>query len=243
MHPLSLSPISKKADVALDPQFEASIATLADAVIAEDEKEFKPGLESFQVHANKLRQQVRDSMIAFQQKFQRGYDCISQWLEAKKIDNPQISQDNLAILDDSDTFLSQISEGKYIYQILGISDAALINFYKAAYDLAQNKDYQKSRDAFFFLISIAPDVADFWLGLSICTTQLKEYEEALEASLRTIELNPVCQAAYQNALFIYIATNAPEKAQALLAKGLEIAQEYNDEELKILLRNFDSQGE
>ncbi|MCE5295209.1 MAG: hypothetical protein LLF94_11455 [Chlamydiales bacterium] len=238
MHPLSLSPISKKPEVVLDPQFEASIASLADAVIAEDEKEFKPGLETFQVHANKLRQEVRDSMIAFQQKFQRGYENISQWLEAKNIENPEISQDNLLILDDSDKFLSQISEGKYIYQILGITDATLINFYKAAYDLAQNKDYQKSRDAFFFLISIAPDVADFWLGLSICTTQLKEYDEALDATLRTIELDPACCPAYQNALFIYTTTNAPEKAKELRTYGLTFAHEHSNEALQTLLENY-----
>ena len=243
MHPLSLSPISKKPEVVLDPQFEASITSLADAVIQEEEKEFQPGLESFQVHSNKLRQEVRDSMIAFQQKFQNGYEIISKWLENHNLENPEIAQDNLAILDDSEKFSSQINAGVYIYQILGISDDTLINFYRAAYDLAQNKDYQKSRDAFFFLITIAPDVADFWLGLSICTTQLKEYDQALDASLRTIELDPSRAAAYQNALFIYNTTNAPEKVSQLCKQGIAFANEHSQEAwaqgLKNLLENLD----
>lgn len=219
----------KKAIQVLDPEFEAAINSYADAVIEEEKEKFQPGIESFKVHADRLRDQVRTSMLRYQQNFQKGVEAIYNWLDARKIARPVIDEKNLVTIQSLDEFQQQVNEGKYLHEIFGFSEDTLKTFYQAAYQMAQDKDFAKARDAFFFLVYIAPYVCDFWVGLAISATQLKEYDTVRDATLHALALNPLHLDSYLNGVHIYLMFNEPELAKDLCKRGLEAVEASSKE--------------
>jgi len=68
-------------------------------------------------------------------------------------------------------------------------------------------------------ISLDPQFADAWEGLSMALADLEQWEEALAAAQKVVELNPDEQLGYTNVSRIYQrAGNVPE-AEAWAAKG------------------------
>src|SRR5476649_2388757 len=106
MNPLTQhSPLAiKKPMPKLDPEFEKGMDGYIDTVIEEEKGQFQPGLESFQVHANRIRQQIRDEMISFQHDFQNGFDIANSWLDAHKIARPVISPESSSILRNKEQY-------------------------------------------------------------------------------------------------------------------------------------------
>lgn len=227
--------------VANDPKIEASINALIDTVIAEDEKEFKPGLESFSVHANKIRKSLHSAMRDLQERLQKGYDTIGSWLTTQGIPCPTVREEVSAAMEDEEQFQKRISGDEPLFQILGFSDADMANFYRAAYEITCSHDYEMGRDAFFFLVTIAPEFASHWLGLAICQTCLQEYEQALAATLQVIALDPSNIDSYMNAIYLHLQAHDTISAEALCAQGIEYGLAHSEEpggqELVAALKN------
>ncbi len=231
MNPPLFSPTPlKKNPELIDPAFEASITTFADAVIEDEKSRFQPGIESFQVHANKIREEIHDSMVKFQQNFQKGYETVKIWLVKHGFVPPIISEENISLLQNKEEYQKHLNEGRALYEILGFSEKDLKDFYKAAYQLTQDKDFVKGRDACFFLVTISPQTADFWFGLAVCATQLKEHDTALDATLHLIELDPKRLEGYLNGVHIYLQKNDIDKAFRLCQKGIDFAKISSEEE-------------
>ncbi|MCE5293189.1 MAG: hypothetical protein LLF94_01070 [Chlamydiales bacterium] len=192
----------------MDQAFEALINTYAEASIAQSG-------DISDAQKETIRQNVRHSLTTFRDKFQKGYDTIGVWLVEQGIDCPALSTDDISSFSDED----------------------VQKIYKAAYSLLQEKSessYAKARDAFFFLVTIAPQVVDFWLGYSHSTTQLKEYEDALDATLHALECNPTLPDIYLQAFFLYLELNQKEEALALCRQGIDFAKSHNDPWAKTL---------
>lgn len=212
-----------------DPDLEESIAAYTQVIIEDEKQSFHSEMESFEAHAEKIRKNIRDEILNFHGQFQRGYETVSDWLQShnKKILQP--SKEALATLGDQQKLEELAAQGKELYQILGFSEEDLKQFYTAAYEAALNKEFEKAHDAFFFLTTLAPSVADFWYGLAVSATQLKEYDKALAATLRVLSLNPEKVDGYVNAFYIYHQLNDSDAAHMLHKKATDFAKAHRGE--------------
>ncbi len=209
--------------------FEAAIEIAADALVLECKQAFKGGVEPFELQATKIRQEMHDTMHRFHDNLQRGYEAVGIWLETEGISCPKLSGDAMLILQDPEHFFEAANSGSQIFQVLGFTDEDMALFYKAAHGYVLGDDFEKGRDSFYFLVTIAPAVGDFWLGLAISLGILKEYKQALDATLHAIELDPTKIERYHNALYLYVQLNDTENAKALCKHGIDFAKAHERE--------------
>src|SRR5438105_2416737 len=127
---------------------EEALNEYISAVLEREKQEFTPGVESFTVHANKIRQEISDAAHAFQKAFNSGYQELLNEL-AQMHPQTDSDADPLAIY--------RIEEG------LGFSLDAMQGFYEAAHKLYEQNRFSEARDSFFFLATVAPQVHEFWL--------------------------------------------------------------------------------
>ncbi|MFI0434500.1 MAG: SycD/LcrH family type III secretion system chaperone [Parachlamydiaceae bacterium] len=89
--------------------------------------------------------------------------------EAKeKLNNPQL-------------MVEELNQGKVAQEILRVPDRVMAQFYKAAYELFEEKRYQDASHAFLFLVTLNPDHHEYWLGLGMATQLNQDYESAIDA--------------------------------------------------------------
>ena len=93
-------------------------------------------------------------------------------------------------IEDLDHLTDQLCEGQTIGELLNFSPHEIQIFYKNAYQKLQNGDYESAKNGFVFLVALCPVVYDFWLCLSLSLLNLKEYQAALDAANRVVELAP-----------------------------------------------------
>ena len=191
--------MKKRKVQVVDHEFEAHVEEFVSALSLE---------KKLDDEADTIRGNVREVLYEFQVKYRRGYETICQWLEAHGIKPPKLH------IDDT---------------LLGLTPEELNNLYKAAYQFVQDKEFAKGRDAFYFLVTLAPDTFDFWLGLAISCTHLKEYEAALDASLKAIEIDPTKSAGYKNAIHLYVRADSIDKALELCKQGSTLASRNRKE--------------
>lgn len=84
-------------------------------------------------------------------------------------------------LQDPDVFRQHILEGKSLQEILGFDDGRMELFYKKASALYSENKFQEAREAFTFLTTLNPFVANFWVGLGMAEQRLEEFNGALLA--------------------------------------------------------------
>src|ERR1700733_12825058 len=102
---------------------DKSINQLIDTLIEDEKEKFQPGIESFQMHAAKVRAKASDAMAKFQQKFQRGYHLMRDALATQ----PQLT----AVLE----------QGKL--HILNASNDLLLHCYEIARSKTREKEFEK----------------------------------------------------------------------------------------------------
>ena len=76
---------------------------------------------------------------------------------------------------------NQLEKGQTGQDILEFSEEVMSQFYKSAYELFENKDYEESCDAFLFLILLNPNKYEYWLGFGMGTQMCHHYEAAIDA--------------------------------------------------------------
>lgn len=217
--------MKKEVYMTLDSHLEATVQ----AILENEKKTIKPGTETFKEHENAIRESVRTLTDIYKQKFHEGYEAVATWLEAHRLAKPLISQDALNRVQNQQECFNAIKSGILPFQLFNFSDETLKNCYQAALQLAQDGDFVKSRNAFFFLVTINPRERNFWLGLAITATQLKESDTALNASLTALTLDPTKAEAYLNALHLYLQANDQESAIKLCMQGIDFAKSHSND--------------
>jgi tetratricopeptide (TPR) repeat protein len=222
-----------------DKEFESTIATYIDTLIEEEKESFQPGIESIEVHTKRMSEQIRDTLIQFLHCYQRGYQVISEALTTLQIEIPSPNIEKIDSFEDPKAFIEALNRNEETYQLLGFSPDAMNTFYTGARHLIKEQDFKNGCNAFYFLTTLAPKNAPFWLGLAICYTEQKDRESALDATLRSITCNPKMKEGYLHALHLYKQKDSIEQANALCEKGISLAEGFPEEswaqELKVLL--------
>jgi tetratricopeptide (TPR) repeat protein len=215
--------------------YKSILQAYADLVIAEDAKNFREGLETVSTHAEKLRVQVTQAAEEYYQASINGYKAIC---EALNFQMPEVPKENLKILENQQAFKDAISEGKQIAEILGYSYETMTCFYTALLPFFEKEEYQKARDGLFFLITICPQVPEYWISLGIAETKLSHYEEAEKAFSSCLELDPFSQDAYKGLLYLYTLLQKREESIALCNDGISLAQSHPENERAIELEKM-----
>lgn len=94
------------------------------------------------------------------------------------------------IANERQRFIDELSAGKTLQDMAGISDATIEKLYQAAKQLYEQKRYQEAADAFGFLTMLNSEKYAFWLALGNSEYNLKNYEAALFAYAFACRTNP-----------------------------------------------------
>lgn len=242
----------------VDPVFEHALNDYIEQALTQAKKEYKPGIEPFSVQADKIRQKIREWFFAYQSSYIKGYQVLlnelAKILPEEKEGDPlapfRLGDQGRKILDDPEAFTDQLAKGIPIFQIMGFTEEVLGKFYEAACHLVMEKSYTEAKDAFFFLVTIAPYFSQCWLGLGYCYLQCGENEAAIIACSRALDLDPSNADHYLTFARIFIQMKDFAKAKQVCDLGIVYAAEHPDEpwvpELRVLMeeakRQIDEQA-
>lgn len=93
----------------------------------------------------------------------------------------QIPEEAMERLRDPEVIKTYIAEGKTFQEILGYGDQVMEKFYQGASKLFEKQLYDQASDAFVFLTTLNPYVANFWLALGMAEQAREEFSAALVA--------------------------------------------------------------
>ena len=167
-------------------------------------------------------QQMHDAMELFKQSYNSGYKLLMKEMK----ETPQASADGLKMLDNPEKFKKFLAEGKPISDVLGFSPESIDKFYEAAHHLMEQKRFKDAKDAFFFLVTIAPHVSECWLGLGLACGQCKEAEGAMKSFLRAIALSPHKADGYVAFARLFTAMNDIPRANKVCEIGMSFVKEH-----------------
>ncbi len=172
---------------------------------------------------------MNDAMHLFQQSYNNGYHLLIEELKKNtkdNIKNYQAKNDGLKMLDNPEMLKNFLAEGKSISDVLGFSPDAIDKFYEAAHHLIAQKRYKEAKDAFFFLVTIAPQVSECWLGLGLAYGQCKETEGAIQSFLRAIALSPHKADGYVAFVRLFTIMNDMPRAKKVCDIGMSFVKEH-----------------
>ena len=221
-----------------DPKFEAAVNDYIESVIHLEKKTYHSDLEPFEAHAEIIRKNISDAMHHFQKTYHHGYEVmlkeLSEMFRAQKQKpDPLIpfkaKTNKLSILTDPVQFMEFLSQGKSIYELFGFSEDVLGKFYEAGCRLVEKKRFEDARDAFYFLVTIAPTIGEAWLGLGYSYAQCKEMNGAIQAFTCAIELMPQRADPYLTFARIYVELQDYDEALKVCDIGLQRAKENRPE--------------
>ncbi len=178
---------------------------------------------------NKEEQNVQDAMQQFRMAYNNGYHLLLEELKKSKNENVNAYKakiDGLKMLDNPEALKKFLADGKSISDVLGFSPEAIDHFYTAAHNLISQKRYKDAKDAFFFLVTIAPQVSECWLGLGLAYGQCKETEGAIHSFLRAIALSPHRADGYVAFARLFTAINDLPRAQKVCDIGMSFVKEH-----------------
>ena len=93
------------------------------------------------------------------------------------------------------------------------------DYYDQAVDHVADGNLENAVTAYREALTLDPEYADVWEGLSMALADLGRFDEAIEAALRVVELNPDDQLPYTNVSRIYQRADDVPKAEEWAAKG------------------------
>lgn len=209
-----------------ETDFQKEVNAYIDVLLEREKRDFRPGgLEPFESHARKIRTQISGVLNQFQERYKNGYQAIVQYLQSQGISQVGVSDDALEVFQDVDTFMNELEQGKEIYELLGFSTEQITQFFTSASYFLQEENFEKARDAFYFLTIIAPEIGMFWLGLSISLTKLGDDDASLSACFEAIDIDPQNPETYLQALHLLVQKKEFEKALALCDQGIALGQQ------------------
>jgi type III secretion system low calcium response chaperone LcrH/SycD len=138
----------------------------------------------------------------------------------ENIEEFEIPEDVREKLQDPEYFGQQIQEGKSLQEILEFSDEKLEIFYQQASRLYQKNRFKESIEAFTFLTTLNPFVANFWLGLGMSEQRLEEYSDALLAFAMAMMADPASPLPHYQTALCYRAMGEKESALGALELAL-----------------------
>ncbi len=144
----------------------------------------------------------------------------------ENIKNFQAKNDGLKMLDNPEMLKSFLADRKSISDVLGFTPESIDKFYQAAHQLIAQKRWKEAKDAFFFLVTIAPQVSECWLGLGLAYGQCKETEGAIQSYLRAIALSPHKADGYVSFVRLFTVMNDLPRAQKVCDIGLSFVKEH-----------------
>lgn len=220
-----------------DPAFEEAVNAYAESVVAMEKEEFRPGIEPFELHANKVRTKVAEAMHSFYNTYAHGYQVLLDEL-AKMIPASQTNvdplepfkakDDQIQKLDDPAEFMNFLTEGHSIYEALGFTMDEVARFYDAAISLLDQKRFEDARDGFYFLVTIAPLVGESWLGLGFSYAECGDAEAAIQACAHAVDLMPEKPDAYLTFARVFIDIQDFDQAQKVCDIAISYAKENSD---------------
>jgi len=199
------------------------------ACLEEEKKNFHEGVRSFSQHAEALSHKFHDAMHEYRQSYERGFQAFEEYLK------PDTDEKRAEFTQNPELFLEAVENGAAIWALLGFSFEALVQFYEFLSRLFDAKEYQKVKDGFIFLTTVSSETALFWTGLGIVLTRLHQYEQADEAFVQAIELDPKSADAYLGAIHLYVKQKQYQEAITLADQGIAYAQAHRANELEDLL--------
>lgn len=201
---------------------EQSLNPLVEALVQE---EIPSSAESPQVHADRVRQEVSDSLQQFETRYSNGYETIVERLG----EAPTVRPSALKTFEDPVAFQNAVEAGKAVYQLLEFAPENLKKFFEVGLELVKEGNYPKAQEVFYFLVMMASDTPAFWLGLGFANAKLKNFEEARGAFRQVIDLDPKNGDAYLGCMSALLQQNAKEEALKVCEEGLTYADAHPKE--------------
>lgn len=203
--------------------FDKAVEECIEAEIVQEKKEFRPGLVPFKARAAKVRANLTGTFYGFQKSFARGYALILDELRAINTNDLTLFQPritNLSLLDNPSSLIDSMSEGRSLYELLGFSPEALSTMCSAAHRMIEQNRVQDAKEAFFFLVTIAPESGACWHALGYCYGKCHEDDAAVEALVHAVELMPQDTNCYINLAHIFIKKQDFQQAKKVCEVGL-----------------------
>lgn len=210
---------------------ERVIDQYIDYLLAAEQERYTSQLESFESYKQKFRNKASENLHSFVNHFFAGYKILLSELEKTTDPAPFLmSQAALESLNSFEKILVFLEQGKPLYEHFGYSNEVLIAFYKAAHKLVEERRFSEGKDAYFFIVTIAPHIREAWLNLGYTLCQLGEPLTGIEAFSRAFELDPTKADSY-------LATAGAYKKHGNIAKsydtcdvGIKLAHLHNEAE-------------
>jgi tetratricopeptide (TPR) repeat protein len=220
-------PLRPEKTMVVDPELEEAINDYLDAAVELEKDDYNSDIEPFQAYASRLRSQLAAGLLQFQQNYAHGYrvlvDEVHKIYPEKDISHLKANASNLQLFDDPAASLSFFAEGKALHELLGFTGESMVEFYEAACHLFEEHRYQDAVVGFFFLVTIAPEVAEYWLDLGYAYAQQDQYQAAIECYVCAMKLEPQRVDAYLACAGTYIRMQDFEQAEIACDIGLKVA--------------------
>ena len=179
--------------------------------------------------APEAQKRMNDAMQLFQHSYNNGYRLLIEDLKKTTKDNVkeyQAKKDGLKMLDNPELFKNFLAQGKSVSEVLGFTPEAIDKFYETAHQMIAQKRWKEAKDAFFFLVTVAPQVSECWLGLGLAYGQCKETEGAIQSYLRAIALSPHRADGYVAFARLFTAMEDVPRAQKVCEIGMSFVKEH-----------------
>jgi tetratricopeptide (TPR) repeat protein len=218
--------------------FETALEGYLNDVVEAEKEEYHSSIQPFAAFENEIRSKLGDSIRFFQENYSKGYQAlieeIKREIEMSKSKEDLLpfviaDQEKLKIFDDPERLFKAFEEGSSIYELLGFTEKSLNLFYHAANHLLEAKEHKKAQEAFYFLVTIAPEIYPFWIGLGHCYKNLGEQQTALQVLLQAIGIDPTQVAAYLDVAILFVEAHDAQKAREFCMAGVLFARENKKE--------------
>ncbi len=127
----------------------------------------------------------------------------------------------------SDFFQLLLQKGK-IQDALGINDQQLEEYYTLSWKLLEEKRYEESSDAFFFLLNLNPYYQKFWLGFGIAEQAKENYVDAAFAYLMAQIMKKDDPVPYLNSAKCFLALEEKGVAAENIEQAIKYCGENSD---------------
>lgn len=204
----------------LDPEVKQKIHDLSESIASEVAKEAPPDplnpKERLQIQ---VQTDVEKSLIAYFESIAVGAKELMNALNALKEAEPTLFTENFdAQLLQLREQMANIGENptQSPRECCGISDETMQIFHQAAAHVNHSEDYDKAAAVYSFLTYLDPDVPAYWIGYGNAHYFLKNFEQALTAYEKAIELAPQVPELYCYAAHCHSEMGKVDKALDLL---------------------------
>jgi tetratricopeptide (TPR) repeat protein len=136
----------------------------------------------------------------------------------------------ITMMQDKEALFRLLAEGKNLADIVNLSDEKKYIFLLLATKILNEKRYTEAKEAFFFLVNVAPEKKECWTGLVQSCVNLGEYASAEKAAEELVFLYPYDLQGYQVLLNVLIESQDFERANDIIAQAKAILEGTSDSE-------------